>query len=190
MKHKKFRLLIITLILFFIALAPIVIFYARYEILTNHLEKNLGFDGGAANAVKHAYAAAELYSVLNAFLDDDEADSFVMSLGIINEYAERITKLRKPDSLREIMKDLHNNQVGIVAAKWQKQKSDKGNLLDTILILAQNKTLIVKRTENPLYKGEDQNGFKVVRIAREWLDSQHDEINERATLKLQFLDNP
>ena len=184
MKCKTVRLLKITLILFFITLLPIASFYSRYEILTNRLEKDLGFSGNAANAVKHAYAAAEIYCVLRTALNDQQAYSLVMSLGIMNEYIERVTKLRNPDSMREVMKDLHNNQAGILAAKWREQKSNESNLLDIILGMAQNQVLIVARNENPFYKDGDRNDSTVVGTARDWLEFHNDAINERIESKL------
>ena len=160
-----------------IALLPAAAFYGRYEILSNRLEIELGLDGGAANAVKHAYAAAELYNLVATVLSDRESDSLVTALGVMNEYIERITKFRKPDSLREVMKDLHNNQAGIAAAKWQKRQARKGDLLAIILKMAEDRVLIVDRDQNPFYKDEDLKNSAVVGAARDWIDSFHDEID-------------
>lgn len=185
MKRKTIRIVAAAFILFLIAVIPVAAFYARYEILTDRLEKEMGFEYSAANAVKHAYAAAELYSVLNIVLSDQHAESLVMSLGIINEYIERVTKHNKLDSLREIMKDLHNNQAGISAVQWQQgQAADKVALLDVIIGMAEKRILIVKRTDNPFYKGKDRNSSDVVGIATVWLDKNNENIKERIILRL------
>lgn len=188
MNPKKVRLIIAAIAISIIALLPAAAFYGRYEILSNRLENELGLDGGTANAVKHAYAAAELYYLVATVLPDRKADSLVTALGVMNEYIERITKLRKPDSLREVMKDLHNNRAGIAAAKWQKRQGGKGDLLAIILRMAKDRVLIVARDQNPFYKDEDQNNSTVVGTARDWLESLHDKIDGRISANFHLTD--
>ena len=71
-----------------------------------------------ANAVKHAYAAAQTYSLLRSFfVEKGVAAQVVYRLGQLNEYAEYYGRRgEKRDPTREIYKDLYNNLAGVAAA--------------------------------------------------------------------------
>lgn len=69
------------------------------------------------NAIKHAYASAEIYSLLRPLFGADAAAATVVALGEWNERAERVVK-RTTDWSPEVYKDLRNNLAGIAAAEW------------------------------------------------------------------------
>ncbi len=69
------------------------------------------------NAIKHAYAAAEIYALLRVVAGPDCASSVVTKFGEINEWAERYVKLTT-DWAPEVYKDMRNNLSGIAAAEW------------------------------------------------------------------------
>ncbi len=69
------------------------------------------------NAIKHAYAAAEVYSWLRPLRGADSAAKAVIWLGETNEWAERYVK-PQVDWSPETYKDLRNNLSGIEAAEW------------------------------------------------------------------------
>jgi hypothetical protein len=69
------------------------------------------------NAIKHAYAAAEIYSLLRLIAGPECAASIVTDFGEANEWAERYVK-HTTDWSPEVYKDLRNNQSGIAAAEW------------------------------------------------------------------------
>jgi len=69
------------------------------------------------NAIKHAYAAAEVYSLLRPIAGPGVASCAVITFGEWNEYAERYVKYTT-DWSAEVYKDLRNNIAGIAAAEW------------------------------------------------------------------------
>jgi hypothetical protein len=69
------------------------------------------------NAIKHAYAAAEIYSLLRMVAGPDCAAFVVTELGEANEWVERHVKFMT-DWSPEVYKDLRNNLSGIAAAEW------------------------------------------------------------------------
>ncbi len=153
--------------------------------MSDHLEKDLGYKGSAANAVKHAYAAAELYNFFCFIGMAEDAEEYVLLLGILNEYLERITKYTKPDSPKEIMKDLHNNYVGILAASWhQKQKPPKRDLLRVIMNLADQNILITNRDDSPYFNEVFFAKSDAVSVSNHWFLENKTEIKNRTNLAL------
>lgn len=69
------------------------------------------------NALKHAYAAAEMYSLARLVVGPEHAAALVVTLGEANEWAERFVK-HTTDWSPEVYKDLRNNLSGIAAAEW------------------------------------------------------------------------
>lgn len=137
-------------ILLFLLIASIPLaFFARFESFSDHLEEELHFDGSLANAAKHAYAAGWLYESLRIVgISADVAEDAILNLGEINEYLETIFKVSEPDSTREIMKDIYNNQAGIVAAEWVRGQ-ENASLRDVVIRLAQEKVLAVSSYKVP-----------------------------------------
>lgn len=111
----------VSLLALFLVL-PIVIFYAHYQRIALNLMQREHISSSAANGYKHAYAAAQLYLLTRAISTDEEATALVLSLGKFNEYFEQVTRRRDPDSTEEIAKDLHNNYVGLLTARWLKNQ--------------------------------------------------------------------
>lgn len=77
-----------------------------------------GLPAYTANAVKHAFAAAETYAILRTLgTGQGWASQAVYRLGQLNEYAEYYgRRSEKRDPTREIYKDFYNNLVGVAAA--------------------------------------------------------------------------
>jgi hypothetical protein len=81
------------------------------------IQKRPGIEARDHNAIKHAYAAAELYSLLRPIAGAGIASCAVITFGEWNEYAERYVKYTT-DWSAEVYKDLRNNIAGVAAAEW------------------------------------------------------------------------
>lgn len=81
------------------------------------IQKRPGVAARDHNAIKHAYAAAEVYSLLRPIAGAGIASCAVITFGEWNEYAERYVKYTT-DWSAEVYKDLRNNMAGIAAAEW------------------------------------------------------------------------
>ncbi len=165
----------------FLCLIPISIisFYVRFEMVSSWLKNEMGYEGGAANAVKHSYASAEIYRFFRYFIEAKHAEAAVIGLGVINERAEIIVKFKNPDSYEEILKDLHNNMTGLAASEWKIQNAPKEPMLEILLKLKDHKTLIVQRDENPLFNKSTFKNDGTVDEAVQWFDSHKETIRER-----------
>ena len=155
-------------------------FYSRYQTLSNQIEESRHYNESTANAVKHAVAASNIFNLLRRIVGEDLAEAAVIKMGVINEYIERLSYYKQePDSAREIMKDLHNNYVGIMAAKL----ADHSDAFPVILAFADNRTLIVDEVYNPFYedKGPDKH---VIEYSYEWFKEHHNEIENRVERKI------
>lgn len=180
----------IVFILGGLSLLPIIsvaIFYMRFEMVSIRLKNQMGYEGGAANAVKHAYAAAELYKFFCYFTDARYAEAAVLWLGSLNEHAEKFTKLRHPDTYEEILKDLYNNMAGITAAEWQAQHDLDGSTLEILLKMKQGGALVVRREENPLHRKSLSTGQDDAGAADGWFLSEKEAIRARTEAKLKRL---
>ncbi len=158
---------------------PVAAFYIRYEIIVSHMKNDLGYDGAKANAVKHALAAAELYGVLRTIVGPVQAEHTTLTLGAINEYIERVTKLPKPDSPREVMKDMFNNLAGVTAKEWQIESSISQSTLQILLMLAERGVLVISRDDNPFYTGQPRPLDPVVKTALAWLNECKSQIKSK-----------
>lgn len=177
---KSSRSLIVAVLVGILLLAPVALFYARHEALSDRLQRDLGFDGAAANAVKHAYAAAQVYDTLRMIsVPADLAQNTVLFLGIANEYAERIVKFHKPDSTRELLKDFYNNYAGITTARWRETMGFDSSTLGMLIALAQARVLIVTRDQNPFYDDAAPLPDDTVASARNWFMAQQPAIQAR-----------
>jgi hypothetical protein len=141
----KRRLLILFVLL---TVATPLAFFARFEAFSEHLEEDLKFDNALANSAKHAYAAAHIYDALRSVgISPDASEYIVLNLGEMNEYLETIFKISEPDSTREIMKDMYNNQAGVLIAEWA--RANDATLRDTVIRLAQDEVLAVSSYKVP-----------------------------------------
>jgi hypothetical protein len=141
MRRTLIKLAVISALL----LAPMGGFYWHYERYALSLLHTHQLTPEAANAVKHAYAAAQIYQLLAPIMGDAAAEKSVLFLGAKNEYLEQMFDWSNADSASEIAKDLHNNQVGITAAQWlaTQPAHDSARLRTTLLYLAKTRSLVV-----------------------------------------------
>lgn len=87
--------------------------------------RELGLGPGFGNAIKHAGASADAYRALRLFgVSGGRAEAVVIRVGIVNEWAETWVKRGRPDTTLEMMRDLHNNMVGIGLARWLESHPD------------------------------------------------------------------
>ncbi len=180
MKYKVPALLLILPLLAFYGFSSFLnVYYERYENIAKLLEKNYKFDESTANAIKHATAASDLYNLMRPHIGDERAEMAVIKLGVMNEYIERYTRRKTPDSVREIMKDLHNNYAGIRAA----QLADGDDAFDIILTFASTRTLIVNEVYNPFFKAKGPNE-DVVAFSYGWFKNHHGDIDTRFERKI------
>lgn len=134
-----------------VACVSLGIFYTRYEAVATRLQYDLGMDAEHANAVKHAYAAYQMYRLFDLVLDDQKAEHAVFVLGKVNEKFEQAVKFNNPDTTEEMMKDMHNNQAGIIAARWAASHPASDNdSLDLILEVARKGGLILSPNQIPV----------------------------------------
>jgi len=98
-------------------LAPLS-FYGWHDWKAKKLTETHALPYGCSNAIKHASAAALVYTVLHTLgLGHARTSAMVEELGILNEWAETYVKRGKPDTTGEMKKDLFNNLVGIELAR-------------------------------------------------------------------------
>src|SRR6266545_3254280 len=89
---------------------PPVAFYGWFELQSRLITDRQALDAGYTNSLKHAEAAAALYStLLFVGVDARASEQIVIGLGVLNEYAELYVKRGRKDSTLEMMRDLHSN---------------------------------------------------------------------------------
>lgn len=127
-----------------IGLGLLLSFYAYYESIAKQLEATRELDALAANAVKHAYAAGEVYSLLTTLgINHVTAETITLHLGYANEHAElAIRSAKTRDTTLEMMKDLHNNQAGITTARWRRAHPAQSTALAQLIALSKNQMLV------------------------------------------------
>jgi hypothetical protein len=100
----------------------------------------------AANAVKHAYAASLVHGFFrNIWMGKRVSRGVTIFFGELNEVAEVFFRPTK-DSTLEMMKDMHNNIVGIYVSEWLETNEDKVKGRDRMTVigdLAQNQILLL-----------------------------------------------
>ena len=174
------RVLIACIVL---VLCTVIGFFAYHQYLARELASNEGFTKPAANAVKHAYAASQLYQALRMLgYNPDNAETITLQLGYANEHAEQVIKIHNPDSLREAMRDLYNNQVGIVVARWHESTGSQASISALLSDLARTDVLITSRSNMPIDAREEENDTEpVAEHAVRWFETA------RATIRLETL---
>jgi hypothetical protein len=99
---------------------PPATFYGWFEVQSRRTADRHALDNGYANALKHAEAAATLFSWLRFVgVRDSASEQIVIRLGIVNEYVEQYVKRGRKDTTLEMMRDLQSNMVGISVARWR-----------------------------------------------------------------------
>ena len=174
------RLLIACIVL---VLCTAIVFFAYHQYLARTLASHEGFTKPSANAVKHAYAASQIYDALRTVgYSPDNAETITLQLGYANEHAEQVIKIHNPDSLREAMRDLYNNQVGVVVARWHESSGSQASIYALLTDLARNDVLITSRSKVPLDAQEEaKNTEPVAERAVHWFETA------RATIRLETL---
>ena len=118
------RRLVYGMAVLLIAVVPLATFYGWFELQSRLTADRHALDGGYANALKHAEAAAALYSALRFVgVRAPASERIVVRLGVINEYVELYVKRGRKDTTLEMMRDLHSNMVGISVARWRESDS-------------------------------------------------------------------
>jgi hypothetical protein len=128
---------------------PIATFYGWFELQSRLTTDREGLDAGYANALKHAEAAAALYSTLRFVgVHAQASERIVVGLGIVNEHAELYVKLGSKDSTLEMMRDLHSNMVGISAARWRESDSMSDHRSRSEQLVALVRACVLLRSED------------------------------------------
>jgi|GEM_PF-1963986 len=181
MKLKTFFAIALLLSVgFATARAALFSFYDRYEAMAVQLEKSSPYDADTANAIKHAKASADVFNLLRAFMPDSMAEGSVILMGYMNEYLEQVLYAEDADTALEIMKDLHNNYVGIAAARL----AEDADVYSLIISFADNRALIVKDIYNPLFEGKEPQDH-IVSFGRHWFNENRAEIDKRIAWKFE-----
>lgn len=154
------------------------VYFDRYSKMEEQIKQTMEYNASTSNAIKHATAAADMFNLLRHVMSEEQAEKTVIRLGVFNEYLERVIYYGHTDSVREIMKDLHNNYAGIKAAKL-----DQEDPFRVILAFSDNRTLIVDQIYNPFFdeKSPDEN---VVAFSYDWFNEHQAEIDERIQRKV------
>ncbi len=102
----------------FLAVAiPGLVLHGFSRAASLEIQKRPGLGPADHNGLKHAYAAAEVYSLARLVLGPERAAAAVITLGEWNERAETYVK-PSTDWSPEVYKDLRNNLTGVAAAEW------------------------------------------------------------------------
>lgn len=130
---------------------PPAVFYGWFEVQSRVTANRHALDAGYTNALKHAEAAAALYSALRFVgISTGVSERVVVRLGIINEHAETYVKRGRKDSTLEMMRDLHNNMVGIAVAKWRDSPTASDRRSRTAQLVALAKAGVLLRSEDDI----------------------------------------
>ena len=151
-------------------------FYVSEARHARQLASQPGMPEGAANSIKHSHAAARLYRVFRTLGGTaSQAEQAVLWLGQLNEYAE--CALVGNDDTREMMKDLHNNYVGIVAAQWLEKHAPMVGIDAALSMLAVHKELLLSRAAVPLrYTAAEAAATADVAWAKRWFSKRRADI--------------
>lgn len=173
------------LLLLLLPVLAVVAFYLWHEKHSDLLADQQGLSGEAANGLKHSNAGAEVYQLLRLTgLSSTAAEKHVVFLGVANERLEQWVKVNKPDSTLEMMKDLHNNFVGIVAAQWLENHA--GAREDALIKLAHGHVLLLGRDEVALdsYAKELAYESRDLNAAQLWFVGQKEHIRVKVNVAL------
>jgi hypothetical protein len=173
------------LVFLLILVLPPAIFYGWFELQSRATTDRNALDPGFANALKHADAASTLYSMLRFVgVSADASERSVVTLGFINEQVEIYVKLGSKDSTLEMMRDLHNNMVGITVAKWRHSSavSDRRSRSEQLVALARAEMLLRSRHDISLSPEEARRAEQGTNIdwAISWFGRNKAAIEKRA----------
>jgi hypothetical protein len=109
--------LLLVLVLAAVPLLFAVLGYSAFAHAASYEIRRSGLSPDDHNAIKHAYASAEIYSAMRPVLGHGAAAGATLWFGEANERVERYVK-HQPDYSQESYKDMRNNLAGVVAANW------------------------------------------------------------------------
>ena len=147
-------------------------------------------DRGHANALKHAEAAATLYSWLRFVgIREQASEQIVVRLGIVNEYVELYVKRGRKDTTLEMMRDLHSNMVGITVARWRESPAapDYRSRSERLVALAKSGVLLRSEDDVGLSPEEKPRAKQSADLdwATSWLERNKVAIEQQAMQALQ-----
>lgn len=161
--------------------------YERYSLILIYRE-NVYYE--KANAIKHATAAAETYLFIAPLVGEESAETVILVLGKFSEYFEKTVRLRHRDSPAELLKDMHNNQVGITTAQWYQRIQPKDTIRQTIRLLADKGGLVpsasaasAKLPPSLAY----EEGYRAIHDVNSYFQSKRTEIIHRTEALLESL---
>lgn len=158
-----------------IVIVTLCAFYGYYSQFSRQLVKQQ-FPREKANAVKHAYAAAQVADIISYVTGDTTAEAIVIQLGYANEYLEQVTRFPR-DVPTEITRDLLNNQLGISAALRCGPLNPEKSLRDIMLDLALQGVLIDKKAEIVLPPPEQSaTSWRAVNVGRKHFLERRDRV--------------
>jgi hypothetical protein len=168
---------------------PPVVFYGWFELQSRATADRNALDPGFANALKHAEAAAAVYSMLRFVgFGAETSGRSVIKLGLINERVETYVKRGRKDSTLEMMRDLHNNMVGIAVADWRHRAAaaDRRSRSEQLVALARADVLLRSRYDISLPPEEMRRAEQGADIdwATSWFGRNKTAIEQRALKSL------
>ena len=157
MRRSALRL---VAVLFLVGSVAAILFYTAASEAARLEANRLGLPA-ARNAIKHAYAAAEIYAWLRSVgVGADTATEWIVHLALINERVEAWSKWRR-DTTAEVYKDLRNSVLGIAALRANEKCAGLGSpdkRLRLIGTLASARTLLWSNADSripPMPFGND-----------------------------------
>ena len=175
----------LALVFLLVLVLPPAAFYGWFEHQSRVTADRHALDKGYANALKHAEAAAALYSIFRLTgLGDRIAGRIVVRLGIVNEYVETYVKRGGKDSTLEMMRDLQSNMVGITVARSRDgATADRRSRSDQFVALARVGVLLRSEDSINLSSSEETRRAKKsadLDWAIRWFDQNKATIEKRA----------
>jgi hypothetical protein len=161
----------VTCVLVLLTLAGVYSFFYQFQTIANRVQAQHGFDSNKANAIKHAYAASQMYRVSRAVgFSEGVSKNIVYFLGDMSERAELLMRGENKDSTLEIIRDLHNNYVGVCAADVFDMNVGT-SLLDSIVDLANRNVLYNSVNMVSLAEVDRERFYKSSSLteAKQWL---------------------
>jgi hypothetical protein len=168
---------------------PPVTFYGWFELQSRLTTERQALDAGYANTLKHAEAAAALYSTLRFVCIPARAcEQIVIGLGIVNEHVELYVKRGRKDSTLEMMRDFHSNMVGISVARWRDSDatSDHRSRSEQLVALVRAGVLLQSEDDVSLPPEERPRAKQSADLdwAVSWFERNRAAIEQRATQAL------
>lgn len=171
-KIRKPLLYYFSILLVLLVTAAVLSNKWYFEKASSAEAKKKNLEQISANAIKHAYAASLFHGALqDLWMGRRISRGVVIFFGEVNEVAELVFRSKK-DSTLEIMKDLHNNMVGVCVSEWLKDNNIQNNRL-TVMGDFAKKGLLMSSRENINLKDEEKELARKTSnfwIAKKWFE--------------------